>query len=188
MRQAQQHERNALRKGQSPTVHAGLSEPAPKPFLGGEVAQRMKAGAPPGLGQSENKTGMPDSLKAGLEKLSGLDLSDVRVHKNSTHPAQLNAHAYAKGKEIHLAPGQDHHLPHEGWHVVQQMQGRVAATTQMKQGGGSVGINDSKHLEAEADRMGSMAKSMGASQSARGAVTQRQATQHQRGCSCGSCS
>ena len=31
----------------------------------------------------ENNTGMPDNLKAGVENLSGIDMSDVRVHYNS---------------------------------------------------------------------------------------------------------
>ena len=31
----------------------------------------------------ENNTGMPDNLKAGVESLSGIDMSDVRVHYNS---------------------------------------------------------------------------------------------------------
>jgi len=82
--------------------------------------------------RAENKTGMPDHLKSGLENLSGHDLSDVRVHYNSSKPAQLNAHAYAQGNQIHLGPGQEKHLPHEGWHAVQQKQGRVKATTQLK--------------------------------------------------------
>jgi hypothetical protein len=30
-----------------------------------------------------NRTGMPDALKAGVESLSSMDLSDVRVHRNS---------------------------------------------------------------------------------------------------------
>ncbi|MEL6127089.1 MAG: DUF4157 domain-containing protein, partial [Pseudomonadota bacterium] len=37
--------------------------------------------------------------------------------------------AYAQGSNIHLGPGQDQHLPHEAWHVVQQRQGRVPTTT-----------------------------------------------------------
>lgn len=76
--------------------------------------------------------GLPADLSAGIESLSGMDMSHVRVHRNSSKPAQLNAHAYAQGAEIHVAPGQDKHIPHEAWHVVQQAQGRVRATTQMK--------------------------------------------------------
>ncbi len=30
-----------------------------------------------------NRTGLPDQLKAGIESLSGIDMSDVRVHANS---------------------------------------------------------------------------------------------------------
>jgi hypothetical protein len=32
------------------------------------------------------------------------------------------------GTAVFLAPGQEHHLPHEAWHVVQQQQGRVTKT------------------------------------------------------------
>ena len=40
------------------------------------------------------------------------------------------AHAYTQGSEIHLGAGQERHLPHEAWHVVQQAQGRVRPTLQ----------------------------------------------------------
>ena len=74
-----------------------------------------------------NSTGLPDNLKSGIENLSGHSMDDVKVHYNSSQPAQLNAHAYAQGTNIHVAPGQEKHLPHEAWHVVQQAQGRVHA-------------------------------------------------------------
>jgi hypothetical protein len=45
-------------------------------------------------------------------------------------------------------------LPHEAWHVVQQAQGRVKPTMQMKDG---VPVNDDKGLEHEADVMGAKA-------------------------------
>jgi hypothetical protein len=54
-----------------------------------------------------NNTGLPDQLKSGIESLSGLSMDHVRVHYNSSHPAQLNALAYAQGSDIHLAPGQE---------------------------------------------------------------------------------
>ncbi|MBA3357664.1 MAG: DUF4157 domain-containing protein [Pyrinomonadaceae bacterium] len=101
----------------------------------------------------ENRTGMPRQLKAGLETLSGRDLSGIRVHRNSSKPDQLNAWAYTEGQEIHLAPGQERHLPHEGWHAVQQMQGRVTPTIQAK----GKSINDDRSLEREADLMGAKA-------------------------------
>jgi hypothetical protein len=97
-----------------------------------------------------NHTGMPDQLKAGIESLSGMDLSDVRVHTNSDRPARLDAAAYAQGNEIHLGPGQEQHLPHEAWHVVQQRRGRVHPTLQFH----NIAINDDAAREAEADVMG----------------------------------
>jgi len=73
----------------------------------------------------ENNTGLPDQLKSGMENISGISLNDVRVHPNSSQPSELSAHAFAQGTDIHLAPGQEKHLPHEAWHVVQQKKGRV---------------------------------------------------------------
>ena len=99
---------------------------------------------------------MPDNLKSGIESLSGMDMSEVRVHRNSDKPAQLNAHAYAQGNDIHLAPGQEQHLPHEAWHVVQQRQGRVKPTMQMA----GQQVNDDPSLESEADVMGGRALRM----------------------------
>jgi hypothetical protein len=79
-------------------------------------------------------------------------MDDVKVHYNSDKPAQLNALAYAQGTDIHVAPGQEQHLPHETWHVVQQKQGRVQPTMQMQ--GVNVNVNDNEGLEKEADVMG----------------------------------
>lgn len=101
-----------------------------------------------------NHVGLPAKLKTGMEGLSGFSLDDVKVHYNSAKPAQLQAHAYAQGSDIHLAAGQEKHLPHEAWHVVQQKQGRVRPTLQMK---GGVPVNDDRALELEADIMGSKA-------------------------------
>lgn len=106
--------------------------------------------------KKENNTSLPDNLKTGIENLSGYSMDDVKVHYNSDKPAQLQAHAYAQGTDIHLASGQEKHLPHEAWHVVQQMQGRVKSTMQMK---GGVNINDNAGLEKEADVMGAKASS-----------------------------
>lgn len=101
-----------------------------------------------------NPTGLPDGLKAEVEARSGLAMDDVRVHRNSPRPAQLEALAYAQGTDIHLAPGQERHLPHEAWHVVQQKQGRVAPTLQVN----GVAVNDDAALEREADAMGAEAR------------------------------
>ena len=109
---------------------------------------------PQPLQKKVNKTGLPNELKTGIESLSGHSMDDVKVHYNSHKPAQLNAHAYAQGTDIHVATGQEKHLPHEAWHVVQQKQGRVKPTMQMR---GKVNVNDDAGLEKEADVMGSRA-------------------------------
>lgn len=101
-----------------------------------------------------NNTGLPDTLKSGIEGLSGYSMNDVNVHYNSSKPAQLQAHAYTQGSTIHVAPGQEKHLAHEAWHVVQQKQGRVKPTVQTSSG---IKINDNPDLEREADVMGNAA-------------------------------
>lgn len=122
--------------------------------LQGKFAPIQRVAAESAPAPSPNQTGLPNGLKSGIESLSGISLDQVRVHYNSSQPAQLNAHAYAQGSEIHLAPGQEQHLPHEAWHVVQQAQGRVKPTMQLKDG---VPVNDEAGLEGEADVMGAKA-------------------------------
>lgn len=97
----------------------------------------------PAVQRQPNNTRLPDHLKAGVESLSGYSLDDVRGHYNSAQPAQLQAHAYAQGTDIHV-PGL----------VVQQKQGRVRPTMQLK---GQVAVNDDAELEKEADVMGARA-------------------------------
>lgn len=41
--------------------------------------------------QMKKEKGMPDNLKAGMEDLSGIDISDVRVHHKSDKPAEFGA-------------------------------------------------------------------------------------------------
>ena len=100
-----------------------------------------------------NNTGLPNQLKSGMETLSGMNLDHIKVHRNSSKPAAVQAHAYAQGSDIHLASGQEKHLPHELGHVVQQAQGRVKATTEV----GGMAVNDNAALESEATRMGERA-------------------------------
>lgn len=101
--------------------------------------------------------GLPEALTRSIGAMSGVDLSDVKVHTGSSQPARLGAHAYAQGRHIHLAPGQEGHLPHEAWHIVQQRQGRVRPTGQV----GGHALNDDPRLEREADTMGQRAMARG---------------------------
>lgn len=114
--------------------------------LTNNAAQRAEAPRP-------NNTGMPDNLKSGIESLSGFSMDDVRVHYNSSKPATVQALAYTQGTDIHVAPGQEKHLPHEAWHVAQQMAGRVSPTTNIN----GMPVNDNAALEYEADVMGEKA-------------------------------
>ncbi|MBW1298397.1 DUF4157 domain-containing protein, partial [Aquimarina litoralis] len=41
--------------------------------------------------QRKNNTGLPDTLKSGIENLSGYSMDDVKVYYNSSKPAQLQA-------------------------------------------------------------------------------------------------
>jgi hypothetical protein len=117
-------------------------------------AQRQEAGGAPGAGG-----GLPPALRSGVEQLSGVAMDGVRIHRDSARPAEIGALAYAQGRDIHLGPGQERHLPHEAWHIAQQAQGRVRATTQAA---GGVAVNDDPGLESEADRMGAAAQRLGA--------------------------
>jgi hypothetical protein len=146
-------QRQPAAEDEEPTVQhvaqcAGLEDEEP---LQARVASGANATASPA---PANRSGLPAGLKSGIEALSGLAMDGVAVHYNSSQPAQLNAHAFAQGKDIHLAPGQEQHLPHEAWHVVQQAQGRVRPTMQLHTG---VPVNDDVGLEREADVMGNRA-------------------------------
>ena len=137
----------AARKGANsaatPDPRAALRPPS-----SGDRQQNFRASV-----GGRNETGLPAQLKAGIESLSGFSMDDVRVHRGSPKPALLGALAYAQGSEIHVGPGQERHLPHEAWHVVQQKQGRVRATAQAK----GLPLNDWQDLETEADAMGAAA-------------------------------
>ncbi len=118
----------------------------PRPFHAFQVDQREE--------RKENRTGLPDTLKAGIENLSGISLDDVKVHYGSSKPSKLDAHAYTQSNTIHVGPGQERHLAHEAWHVVQQKQGRVRPTAQLNN---HINLNDAPKLENEAVMMGARA-------------------------------
>jgi hypothetical protein len=112
----------------------------------------------PGSGNGES---LPEQLRWYLEHLSGYDLSDVRVHRDSAWPARMGARAFVLGTEIHLSPAAEDALEHEAWHVVQQKQGRVRATGTVSFEDprlGTAGLNDEEPLEREAEAMGRMAR------------------------------
>ncbi|TCP40171.1 eCIS core domain-containing protein [Rhodovulum marinum] len=108
-------------------------------------------------GKASGASGLPTRLRAGVERLSGRDMRGVNVHYNSPRPAAVQAHAFARAADIHLPPGQERHLPHEAWHIVQQAEGRVAPTAEIA----GQPVNDDAGLEREADAMGARAPQEG---------------------------
>lgn len=106
--------------------------------------------------EKEVPTGLPNDLKASIEHLSGISMDDVKVHYHSYKPAQVHALAYTQGTNIYIAPGQERHLSHEAWHVVQQKQGRVPTLSQAK----GRAINTDRALEKEAEVIGERTKGL----------------------------
>jgi ribosomal protein S18 acetylase RimI-like enzyme len=92
-----------------------------------------------------------------MEQAFNTSFADVRVHEGN-HANSLGAIAYTQGSHIHFAPGKYNPdtssgqtlLGHELAHVVQQRQGRVKPTGQVK----GLPLNDNPVLEQEADRLG----------------------------------
>ncbi|WP_395064102.1 DUF4157 domain-containing protein [Flavobacterium sp.] len=113
-----------------------------------QVAQVQKAEVNQ---KKKNNTDLPDNLKSGIENLSDIAMDDVKVHYDSKKPAQLQAQAYAQGTDINFGTGQEKHLSHEAFHIVQQKQGRVKPTKQIKD---NTTIKKDTSLEKEANVMG----------------------------------
>lgn len=97
---------------------------------------------------------LSDTTRERFESNLGEDLSSVRVHHGS-HVGELGARAFTQGENIHFGPGEfnERTLAHEVGHVVQQRQGRVAATSEV----GGHALNDQPTLEREADSLGDLA-------------------------------
>ncbi|WP_082880302.1 eCIS core domain-containing protein [Vibrio bivalvicida] len=96
---------------------------------------------------------LPPKLRRGMEKLTGINLSNVRVFYNSHKPGQVQAHAYAQGRNIYISPGQEQHLPHELGHIIQQAKGMVKPTVNIN----GVKVNDELWLEKHATELGILA-------------------------------
>lgn len=146
--------------------NAPVAAPAPSPdrlhSLFGGAIQRKGDGpvGAPSPAPSGGGSPLPAEVRARMERAFGADFSAVRIHQGE-HAASIGARAYTRGTDIHFAPGTydpssaagQELLGHELAHVVQQSQGRVAATVQKK----GVAINDDASLEHEADQLGARA-------------------------------
>lgn len=127
--------------------------------------QRGVALSPPRYGvASVDRSGegqpLPSALRAKLERSFDTDLAPVRVHEGHD-AAQLGARAFARGTDLHFAPG--HYQPHtllgqarighELAHLIQQSSGQ----TQARRSIAGVAVDDSRGLEARADLAGARA-------------------------------
>lgn len=109
----------------------------------------------PGARAPRGAARLPEGLRGSIRTLSGVDLSDVAVHYGSRAPSAYGAAAFARGPEIHLAPGQERHLAHEAWHVVQQRRGGLRGRGQDGE------LLEDPAQEREADAFGALAARMG---------------------------
>jgi len=160
---APQRKRDPMIALQSPHAQQSLQKEAieANPLVAAQRKRQERCFGPTlsePIQKKENKTGMPDQLKAGMEARLGVDFSDVRIHPASSKAPEVGALAYTQGSDIHFAPGQFSPetsggkglLGHELTHVVQQREGRVKPTTEVA----GMPVNDSPKLEKEADDFG----------------------------------
>ena len=112
----------------------------------------------PGARAGADGGAMAPAVQDRMEGFFGHSFGGVKIHEGSSEASALGAQAFTRGEELHFAPGQfapatttgQALLGHELAHVVQQREGRVAATVQAK----GIAINDDVALEDEADRLG----------------------------------
>lgn len=134
----------AEKPGQNPPPFTPPAEPPMDPEQNG-------SGANAGAG-----------LMAKMEASFGTTFDDVKLHVDSPEAQAIQAKAFARGNEVHFAPGQfnphsqggQELMGHELAHIVQQRQGRVQANATHAKG---LAVNDDRGLEGEADQMGRLA-------------------------------
>ena len=105
--------------------------------------------------QEENKTGLPDNVKQGMESFFQTDFSSVRIHPESAKAPEVGALAYTQDTDIHFAPGQfkpdtsagKELIAHELTHAKQRKEKQIDPTISV----GGMPVNDDKSLEGEAD-------------------------------------
>ncbi|MCC5944575.1 MAG: DUF4157 domain-containing protein [Bernardetiaceae bacterium] len=121
--------------------------------------------------QRKAETGLPEQVQTKMESAFNTSFSDVKIHQNSSKASDIGAQAFTQGNNVHFAQAKfnpssqsgQQLIGHELSHVVQQREGKVKPTTQMK----GVAINNDSSLEREADVQGAKA--------ARGESVQRKA-------------
>lgn len=108
---------------------------------------------------------LPPALRETMERALGGDFSGIRIHQDDS-PRAYGARAYARGTDLHFAPGEFDPdsaagqvlIGHELVHVLQQAAGLVAATTTVD----GAAVNDDAGLERDAATRGAAAVGAGA--------------------------
>ena len=141
----------------------------PRRYAQGSILAAQAKAGPGGLTRTDisNTTrsagggeAIPEGIRGRFETAFGANFSDVRIHRGSPQATGIGATAFARGTDIHFAPGRFDEgsasgmavLGHELTHIVQQRAGRVA----VPQGKGTH-VNVERVLEAEADLLGARA-------------------------------
>ena len=112
------------------------------------------------FGAADRGQPLPDALRERMEALFGVDFSDVRVHLGEL-PEALGAIAFAHGSDLYIEPEFYNPGSPLGWqllgHELAHVRQSLAGWTLAPEGLGVRLICDPA-LEAEADRMGVLAR------------------------------
>lgn len=152
------------RVARDPSSRGGADILALQGAVGNQAVQRRiaasRAAPRPHVPSDGAGRAMPPAVQTKMERAFSTDFSTVRIYEGP-RAAALGALAYTQGDEVHFASG--HYQPnsaagqallgHELAHTIQQRQGRVPTTLQLK----GVGVNDDAALEREADVAGARA-------------------------------
>ena len=156
-----QEEDDELLQGKFTTQMQGEDE---EELLQGKFVSQLHAepiSAPGGEPAHDDKTGLPDDVRQGMEEAIGGNFSSVQFVTESKKAEEVGALAFTQGKNVEFAPGQFKPdttaglelIGHELTHVDQQDKGTVEPTMEI----GEMLVNDDKSKETEADDKGKAA-------------------------------
>lgn len=158
-----QEEDDELLQGKFTTQMQGEDE---EELLQGKFVSQLHADAEPisapgGEPAHDDKTGLPDDVRQGMEEAIGGNFSSVQFVTESKKAEEVGALAFTQGKNVEFAPGQFKPdttaglelIGHELTHVDQQDKGTVEPTMEI----GEMLVNDDKSKETEADDKGKAA-------------------------------
>ena len=158
-----QEEDDELLQGKFTTQMQGEDE---EELLQGKFVSQLHADTEPvstpgGEPAHDDKTGLPDDVRQGMEEAIGGNFSSVQFVTESKKAEEVGALAFTQGKNVEFAPGQFKPdttaglelIGHELTHVDQQEKGTVEPTMEI----GEMLVNDDKSKETEADDKGKAA-------------------------------